>query len=87
VGYRIELAPSAARELERLPRNIQRRVAQKIDDLANNPRPSGSTKLQGRANRWRIRVGDYRIIYDIEDTIVRVLVLKIGHRRDVYRRL
>ncbi len=86
VSFRIEFAPSAVRELQRLPREVQVRIARKIDGLAANPRPSGSKKLQGLSDRWRIRIGDYRVIYDIHDDIVRVLVLKVGHRRDIYRR-
>jgi mRNA interferase RelE/StbE len=83
--YRIEFAPSAAREFERLPRDVQARIARKIDGLAANPRPPGVKKLQGPIDRYRIRIGDYRVVYDIYDRILRVLVLKVGHRRDIYR--
>jgi mRNA interferase RelE/StbE len=61
------------------------RLAAKLEALAENPRPAGVTKLQGEANAWRIRVGDYRVLYTIEDRRPVVLVIKIGHRRDVYR--
>jgi mRNA interferase RelE/StbE len=86
MGYVIEFVPSAVRELERLPRDTQARISSKIDQLAMNPRPSGAKRLRGTADRWRIRIGDYRVIYDIHDRALRVLVLKVGHRRDVYRR-
>lgn len=56
-----------------------------IDDLAETPRPPGTKKLAGMADRWRIRVGDYRIIYDIRDGMLTILVVKVGHRKDVYR--
>ncbi len=83
--YRIEFVPSAVRELQRLPKDTRARVIRKIDQLAVNPLPPGSKKLHGAANRWRIRIGDYRVIYDIHDRIFRVLVLTIGHRSDIYR--
>ncbi|MGA7744220.1 MAG: type II toxin-antitoxin system RelE/ParE family toxin [Polyangia bacterium] len=83
--YSVQLAPSAERDLSALDKPVQRRVAARIDALAENPRPAGVTKLQGEANAWRIRVGDYRILYTIEDRRLVVLVIKIGHRREVYR--
>ncbi len=83
--YRIEFAPSAAREFQKLPHDIRARIERKIDTLASNPRPSGAKKLQASADRWRIRIDDYRVIYDIHDDVLRILVLKVGHRQDVYR--
>jgi mRNA interferase RelE/StbE len=83
--YSVQFAPSAGRDLAALDKPVQRRVAARIDALAENPRPAGVTKLQGEANAWRIRVGDYRILYTIEDRRLVVLVIKIGHRREVYR--
>jgi mRNA interferase RelE/StbE len=85
VRYSVQLAPGAERDLAALDKPVQRRVAARIDALAENPRPAGVTKLQGEANAWRIRVGDYRILYTIEDRRLVVLVIKIGHRREVYR--
>lgn len=85
MNFRVEFVPSAAKELSRVPRRDQVRIAAKIDALAASPRPSGSKKLVGSSDRWRIRVGNYRIIYDIHDKALRVLVIRIGHRRDVYR--
>jgi len=86
VPYEIRFKPSAAKELARLPREVQRRVAPAIDALAANARPPGAEKLAGE-DAWRIRVGDYRIVYAIEDRVLVILVLHIGNRRDVYRRL
>ena len=83
--YRIEFKPSAARELESLPRDAQRRIARVIDGLATTPRPSTAKKLTGAADLYRLRAGDYRIIYQIRDSVLLVLVVKIGNRKDVYR--
>ena len=85
--YRLELTPAAARELRKLAPDVRRRVSRKIDALAANPRPSGVEKLEAEHDLYRVRVGDYRIIYTIEDDIVLVVVVKIGNRRDVYKYL
>lgn len=83
--YRIEFTPSAARAFKKLPAAVQGRITPKIDELAANPRPHGVEKLAGHDNRYRIRVGEYRIIYVIGDGARLVTVAVIGHRRDVYR--
>ena len=83
--YLINYRPSAAKSIERLPRSMQERVLERLGMLAENPRPAGSTKLSGQ-DAYRIRVGDYRIIYTIADMQLVVLVIDVGHRRDVYRR-
>ena len=84
--YSITIKKSAAKELEHLPGNIIRKVTHDIYPLANNPRPAGSKKLKGASeNLWRIRIGDYRIIYLIEDTIKIIDIRKIGHRKDIYK--
>jgi mRNA interferase RelE/StbE len=85
VTYSVYLSPGAERDLGALDKPAQRRVVARIEALASNPRPTGVTKLQGEANAWRIRVGDYRVLYTIEDGRLVVLVIKIGHRREVYR--
>ena len=82
--YRIEFRRKAIKDLHRLSRQDQRRIADAIDQLAKNPRPPGSTQLRNR-DGWRIRVGTYRVLYTIEDERLLVLVVKIGHRREVYR--
>jgi mRNA interferase RelE/StbE len=84
--YRVVVLPSAARSLGRLPRNDIRRIAQVLDNLQVDPRPSGVVKLTGEGDRYRVRVGRYRILYIIRDEILTVTVVAIGHRRDVYRR-
>ena len=83
--YGIQILPSAERELAALDSPIQRRIAARIDALADTPRPSGAKKLQGEKGTWRVRVGDYRILYEVVDERVIVLVVKVGHRREVYR--
>lgn len=82
--YRAEFLPSAARTLEKLDRTVQRRIARRIDRLAVDPR-ADAMKLRGANDIWRARVGDYRVLYSIEDERLVVLVIKVGHRREVYR--
>lgn len=82
--YRIELKASAAREIEALPSPDRRRVVERIGALADDPRPVGCEKLTSQ-ERYRVRQGDYRIVYSIEDEVLTVWVVKVGHRRDVYR--
>ncbi len=85
MGYRVEFAPGARRQFGKLPRPVQVRLGARIDALATNPLPPGSEKLAGEEALWRIRAGDYRIIYSIEREVLLVLVVKVGHRRDVYK--
>ena len=82
--YRIYILRSAHRELAKLPIPAFERVRDAILELSENPRPVGCLKLKGREG-WRLRVGDYRVIYEIDDETGTVTVLHIGHRRDVYR--
>jgi mRNA interferase RelE/StbE len=85
VLYQIEFSRQADRQFRNLPSQIQQRLKSKIDSLANTPRPHGSEKLSGTEPLYRIRVGDYRIVYAVEDERLLVLVVKVGHRREVYR--
>jgi mRNA interferase RelE/StbE len=85
VTYTIEFSRCAAKELAALPKVEQKKIAKKIDKLANDPFPAGNKKLEGNGEIYRIRQGDYRILYAIQDKKLIVLVLKIGHRREVYR--
>ena len=82
--YRIYILRSAQRELAKLPIPAFERVRDAILELSENPRPVGCLKLKGREG-WRLRVGDYRVVYEIDDRAGRVTVLHIGHRRDIYR--
>ena len=82
-GYRIELRPGAARSLRKLDPQVRRRVQGAIALLAQDPRPPGARALQGRPG-LRVRVGDYRIIYTVKDDVLLVVVVRLGHRCDVY---
>jgi mRNA interferase RelE/StbE len=84
--YRIYIKKSAARELEGLAKKDLLKVLGRIEALAENPRPTGAEKLAG-VELWRIRQGDYRIVYSIEDDLLTVWIVKIGHRRKVYRKI
>lgn len=84
--YRIELAPSAARQLKKFTPDVRRRIQAVLELLADDPRPPAATPLVGGAGEWRVRTGDYRVIYEINDLQVLVLVLRMGHRREVYDR-
>ena len=83
--HRVEFSPAAARQIRKLPRVVQHRLRLATDGLAVDPRPAGARSLQGDSGRLRIRVGDYRVIYTVADDVVLVLVLSVGHRREVYR--
>jgi mRNA interferase RelE/StbE len=85
VPYKVEFTTSAARDFRKLPILIQSRITTKIDALAANPRPYGVEKLAGHENRYRVRVGEYRILYVINDGAHVVTVALVGHRREVYR--
>lgn len=84
MDYEVLLLPAAARELRKLPPELHPRITTALASL-KDPRQHGAAKLQGSDDRWRIRVGDYRIIYRIDDDIYQVIVNRIAHRRDVYR--
>lgn len=83
--HRVNLAPSVARQLRKLDPPARRRIQAAIDLLADNPRPPAATQLVGGAGEWRVRTGNYRIIYDIHDDELLILVLAVGHRREIYR--
>jgi mRNA interferase RelE/StbE len=83
-GYSLAIKRSAARELEELPVSDRRRVVARVRSLADDPRPRGCEKLSGE-EKYRIRQGALRILYEIDDSLRAVTVVKIGHRRDVYR--
>ena len=82
--YSVELKPSAHKELERLPGKIIERIFPKLEALELEPRPTGCKKLKGGRDEWRIRVGDYRIVYVVDDVKLRVSVTRIRHRGEVY---
>ena len=87
-SYSVRIKASAAKEIEVIePLKARRQVVQRIRRLSEDPRPPGCEKLGGQRNRHRVRQGAYRIVYTVADDVLIVLVVKVGHRRDVYRRL
>jgi len=84
MSYQVVVPKSAQKQLDRLPDEIVGRIMDALAGLRDQPRPPGCKKLRGE-NAWRIRVGDYRVIYEIHDKILQVVVVTIGHRREVYR--
>lgn len=85
MAYRIEFAPRARRDLKKLPADVRSRITPHIDALAQNPRPSGVVKLSAEEDTYRIRVGAYRVVYEIRDAVLLVTIVKIKPRGDVYR--
>ena len=83
--YIVLLRPAAERDRRHLPPDVRRRTSELLLALETDPRPMGTVKLAGQPNRWRIRAGDYRIIYEVDDAADQVLVLRIAHRREAYR--
>ncbi len=84
-SYELAFRKSVAKDLRRIPNDDLARILERIRALANDPRPSGCEKLSGR-ERYRVRQGVYRIVYEVQDRRLIVLVVKVGHRREVYRR-
>ncbi len=83
--YRVEIGSKAQRQLRALPKRLRERIDIRILALAEDPRPPGVKKLQGAEDRYRIRVGDYRVIYTISDDVLLVLVVEVLNRREAYR--
>ena len=83
--YAVEFTTAAAREIRKLDRQVARRILSQIDGLATEPRPAGCRKLVGEADAWRIRIGEYRVLYEVHDRTLTVSVVRVAHRRDVYR--
>jgi mRNA interferase RelE/StbE len=87
LSYRVEVKRSAAKALKKIPKMDQKRIAGKIDSLVQNPPNHDTTKMKGNNPFHKIRVGDYRIIYEIQEEVLIILVVKIGRRKDVYKNL
>jgi mRNA interferase RelE/StbE len=83
--YTIIVPKAVQKQLDALPNEIYERISIKIQQLTNNPRPDGVVKLKGAVNEYRIRVGDYRVRYEIDDQVLIILLLQCRHRRDVYK--
>ena len=84
--YKVQWKNSAKKELKKLDKKVIVRILQAVGKLANNPHPSGSKKLMGSESIYRIRVGDYRIIYNIQSSVLTIEIIKVGHRGEVYRK-
>jgi mRNA interferase RelE/StbE len=84
VRHSLEIKQSAQKELDALDETLFNRIDRKILGLADNPRPAGSKKLRGYKDQWRIRIGDYRVIYTIDNTAKTVTVTHVAHRREIY---
>jgi len=83
--YAVTFARSARKELESLPTDVVERIWPRIESLADTPRPAGCRKLSGRRNLWRLRTGDYRVVYSVDDSQQTVDVVAVRHRKDAYR--
>ena len=83
-SYTVEVKPAARRELEALPDHVLSRVVRKLEFLGHTPRPVGCKKLKGYKDQWRVRVGDWRVLYIIDDAAKLVSITRIAHRREVY---
>ncbi len=84
MAYTIQFTSGFEKDLKDLPKQVVEKIIPAVMALANNPRPSGCKKLKGSKYNYRIRIGDYRVIYEIEDAILRVSVLAASHRKDIY---
>ena len=84
-SYRVSFRHSAEKELQKIPRSDLRRVLGKLGSLSSHPRPAGAQMLKGEDRYYRIRQGDYRVIYELDDPGRQVTIIKVGHRREVYR--
>lgn len=85
MAHTIQFKPLALRQFEKLARDVQKRIAPKIESLRDDPFPPGCKKMAGIPDAWRIRAGDYRVVYQVHRAVLMVLVLTVGHRKDVYR--
>jgi mRNA interferase RelE/StbE len=85
LSYAIVVSPTARRDLKSLPSNVFERISQAIDNLQENPRLPGARKMKGKPH-WRVRVGNYRIVYLIDDDNQQIVLAGVGHRKDIYRR-
>lgn len=84
-GYELRITTSAAKSLMKLPRVEQKRIRSAIEALTADPRPHGVTKLSGTNDSYRVRVGNYRIVYTIDDGELIIVVVRVGHRKEIYR--
>lgn len=84
MAYRIQYSPTATRQLRKLARDVQKRLKTDIEALRDNSRPPGCKRYRHEPGAYRIRSGSYRVVYEVEDDVFTILILKLGHRRDIY---
>ena len=84
-SYKIHISDSAQKQIRNLSRKTRSRIIEAISNLAKNPRPLGCRKLRGFADVYRVRIGSYRLLYSVDDGLILVIILKVGHRKHVYR--
>ena len=87
MSYRIEVKKSAAKALKKIPKGDKKRIIEKIDSLAENLPSLDTTKMKGNNPFHKVRTGDFRIIYEIQEDVLVILIVKVGHRKDIYRKL
>ena len=87
MAYRLDVTPAATRDLKRLPQDVRTTIRSTIDGLAEDPRPQGYEKMEGSDDVYRVRCGHYRVIYQILDNVLTVIVVRARHRRDVYKHI
>ncbi|MEH2036520.1 type II toxin-antitoxin system RelE family toxin [Nostoc sp.] len=85
MSYEVKFSRVAKKQFRKLPIDVQQRIQTRINDLAIEPRPNGVKKIQGDDNSYRIRVGDYRVVYEIDDDVLIVTVIKVKHRSEIYK--
>lgn len=85
-GYTVEFTTGAAKEIRKLDAGVRRRILSSVAALAEDPRPAGCKKLVGEQNAWRVRIADYRVLYEIHDEVLTVTVVRVAHRREVYKK-
>ncbi|MBN3897748.1 MAG: type II toxin-antitoxin system RelE/ParE family toxin [Nostoc sp. NOS(2021)] len=85
MSYEVKFSRGAKKQFRKLPIDVQQRIQTNINDLAIEPRPNGVKKLQGDDNSYRVRVGDYRVVYEVDDDVLIVTVIKVGHRSEIYK--
>lgn len=82
--YEVEITPAAKRQIKKLTKSIQQLIVKRLEELVETPRPPGVLKMETEENLYRVRVGDYRIIYQVQDRMLLIVVVKVGHRGNVY---
>jgi mRNA interferase RelE/StbE len=87
MNYQIKILNHAKRQVKSISKYVQEQIKITIKNLGDNPRPVGVIKLSGKQDLYRVRVGDYRIIYQIEDNVLLIIIVSVGHRREIYRNM